>query len=386
MIGQSVDVTSGKVTESSAILELAEAEQLAQKRLSRDVWDFIAGGSGTESTLAGNRAALDQVRIVPRMLVGAGHADTTTEFPGGRVDAPVAVAPMAYQRLVHPDGELALAAAARSAGAVFISSLLSSYTIEEIASVGAQTWFQLYWLRDRLETAQLISRAEQAGCRALMLTVDVPRMGRRLRDMRNAFALPSTVVAANLTHPKTTDRSRAHHRQAGSSAAMVHTADAFDPTLNWDDLAWLRERTCLPLVLKGILHPQDAARAAALGIDAIVVSNHGGRQLDGAIPAITALPPIVQAVAGRCPVLFDSGVRGGLDVLRALAWGATGVLLGRPALWGLSIAGEQGAAEVIHLLRTELEEAMVLAGCPDMSAAKQLTTSVPDGWTSGIRT
>jgi 4-hydroxymandelate oxidase len=293
---------------------------------------------------------------------------------------PLAVAPMAYQQLVHPDGELALARAARSAGVVFIASMLSSHTIEAIAGVGAETWFQLYWLRDRARTEELIKRAQASGCRALVLTVDVPRMGRRLRDMRNAFALPSTVTAANLEDSPAAGRvSTAHCEEPGSSAVMVHTAEALDPALSWADLEWVRDRTSLPLILKGIMDPGDAARAVDAGVDAIVVSNHGGRQLDGALPSITALSAVVRKVSGRCPVLVDSGMRSGTDVLKALALGASGVLIGRPALWGLAAGGEDGATEVLRLFHTELEQTMTLAGCGDLSSARRLTATAPAG-------
>ncbi|MGW1188708.1 alpha-hydroxy acid oxidase [Streptomyces sp. NPDC002559] len=358
---------------SDGWLELADAERAARAALPADVWDFLAGGSGAETTLAANRAALDAVTLVPRVLAGAPSAHTGTDLFGARLTMPVAIAPMAYQRLFHPEGELAAARAAEAAGVPFVAGMLNSHPVERIAGACAATWFQLYWLRDRAAVADLVIRAEEAGCRALLLTVDVPRMGRRLRDMRNGFALPPTVTADNLAAGAPAS---AHAGAPGRSAVMVHTAEAFDPALGWADLAWLRERTRLPLVLKGVLHPDDAARAAGLGIDGLVVSNHGGRQLDGAVPSAAVLPAIRDAVAGRSRVLVDSGIRSGLDVLRALALGADGVLLGRPALWGLAADGRHGVARVLSLLRAELEEAMLLAGCPDLPAAACLDRRV----------
>jgi 4-hydroxymandelate oxidase len=345
---------------------LDDVETAAHAVVSPEVWDFVAGGSGAELTLRANRAAFDRVQLVPRVLGGFDRCVTSIRLYGADMAMPVAIAPMAYQRLLHPEGELALARAARSAGVPYVASMLSSATIEEIAACGAVTWFQLYWLRDRAATLDLVRRAEAAGCTALVLTVDVPRMGRRLRDMRRGFALPEGMTAANLT-PSATDSARA--RAAGDSALMVHTALAFDPTLDRHDVAWLLARTRLPVVLKGVLHPDDAARAVADGVAGVVVSNHGGRQLDGAVPSIVALPRVRDAVAGRGEVLLDSGIRGGADVLKALALGASAVLLGRPALWGLAMGGEQGAARVLSLLRTELEDAMTLAGCADLAAA-----------------
>ncbi|WP_407837540.1 alpha-hydroxy acid oxidase [Streptomyces sp. DSM 116496] len=349
----------------------------AAARLAPAVWDFISGGSGTESTLQANRAALDGVSLVPRVLAGVKSVDTGAQLPGGPAALPLAVAPMAYQRLLHPEGELAAAQGALAAGVPFVVSTISSHSLEEIAAVGADLWFQLYWLHDRGRMVELIRRAEQVGCRALMVTVDVPIMGRRLRDLRNEFTLPSWIRSANL---ESDGPSAAHARRPGESAVAAHTKLAFDPTFGWSDLEWIREQTRLPLVVKGILDPQDAEQAVRLGADAVVVSNHGGRQLDGAPASITALPWVAEAVGGQCRVLMDSGVRSGTDILRALALGADAVLIGRPVLWGLSAAGAPGVAQVFSILRTELEEALLLAGCADLAAARTLRSII-----SGLR-
>jgi 4-hydroxymandelate oxidase len=358
------------------LLSVQDAEQIGARALPRDVRDFVAGGSGGEVTLAANRAALDRVQLVPRVLNDVSACAVATELAGCAASMPVAVAPMAFQLLVHSDGELGLAHAARQAGIPFAASMLSSYPIEEIAAVGAATWLQVYWLRDRAQVLDLIRRGEQAGCRALILTVDVPVMGRRLRDLRNGFAFPPGVTAANLSDGAAT---LGDTRVAGSSAAAVHTAQAFDPSLSWKDVGWIRDQTDLPLVLKGILDPRDARRAADMGVDGLIVSNHGGRQLDGAVASITALPAVCDAVAGRCEVLLDSGIRSGTDVLKAMAMGASGVLLGRPALWGLANGGARGAAAVLTLLKEELTGAMALAGCPDLAAVRELHTVVAPG-------
>lgn len=352
---------------------LQDLRRSAAARLAPAVWDFIAGGSGTESTLDANRAALDSVSLVPRVLAGVGRADTRARLVDTAAALPIAVAPMAYQRLLHPDGDLATAEAAAAAQVPFVVSTISSHPLEEIAKVGADLWFQLYWLHDRARVAELVRRAEDVGCRALMVTVDVPVMARRLRDLRNEFVLPSWIRSANL---EPDGPSEAHSRRSGASAVAAHTNLAFDATLSWSDLEQLRAQTRLPLVVKGILDPRDAERAAGIGADAVVVSNHGGRQLDGALPSVIALPQVAAAVGGQCQVLMDSGVRSGTDVLRALALGADGVLVGRPVLWGLSTAGAQGVAQVLSLLRTELEEALLLSGCADLAAARTLRTSV----------
>ncbi|RSM78014.1 alpha-hydroxy-acid oxidizing protein [Kibdelosporangium aridum] len=346
-----------------------DIECAAASVLPSGVWDFVAGGSGAETTLRANREAWQRIRLVPRILNDVAHIDLAVELLGHRAELPVAVAPMAYQRLLHPEGDLAAAAAARDAGIVYVASTLSSHPIEQIAAVGARTWFQLYWLRDRALMAELLQRAEDAGCAAIVLTVDVPRMGRRLRDIRNGFVVPDDVHAANL--PADT-QAAAHTRQPGRSAAITHTGIMFDPTLSWRDLSWLRERTSLPIILKGLLDPADARQAGRLGVSAVVVSNHGGRQLDGAVDSATALPAIRDALDDQVEVLVDSGIRSGQDVVRAIASGASAVLVGRPVMWGLAVDGQAGVRHVLGLLRAELADTLALAGCPDVAAARRL--------------
>ncbi|MFC8619175.1 alpha-hydroxy acid oxidase [Micromonospora purpureochromogenes] len=351
---------------------LGDFAELARAAVSPGVWDYVDGGSGAETTLAANRAALDRVAVLPRMLTGVDDPRTTATLLGREQAMPVAVAPMAYQRLLHPDGESALAAAAGAAGVPYALSTLSSTTIEEVTAAGdGPVWFQLYWLRDRGLVPDLLDRAHTAGCTALMVTVDVPVLGRRRRDVRNGFALPPDVTAANL--PGGRD-DLAHTGTPGVSAIAAHTGAVFAPALTWADLDWLRDRTPLPLLVKGILDPRDAVRAVQVGADAVVVSNHGGRQLDGAPATATVLPEVVAAVDGRAEVLLDSGIRSGTDVLRALALGATGVLLGRPMLWALAAGGRAGAETALALLATELRDALTLAGCADPAAARDLRT------------
>ncbi|MFK4118551.1 alpha-hydroxy acid oxidase [Streptomyces longwoodensis] len=350
-------------------LTSADAQRAADLALPQDVRDFLEGGSGTEATLAANQAAFEDLFLVPRVLADVSGTDTATTVLGATAAMPVGIAPMAYQRLFHPDGELAAARAAEAAGIPYVAGVLSTYTLEEITAVCSQAWFQLYWLRDRVLLTDLIDRAEAAGCKALVLTVDVPRMGRRLRDMRNAFVLPHDVVAANFPAAATLSARRG---AAGMSSVMVHTSEAFDPTLTWNDVAWLRGQTDLPLVLKGLLHPEDAARAAELGVDAVVVSNHGGRQLDGAVAGPNVLPAVRDAVEGRIEVLLDGGVRSGTDVLKALALGASAVLVGRPVLWGLAADGQRGVERLLSLLHTELDDALALSGCADVTRARGL--------------
>ncbi|WP_369217424.1 alpha-hydroxy acid oxidase, partial [Streptomyces flavofungini] len=268
---------------------VADAERAAAGVLPRAVWDFVAGGSGSEVTLDANRAALDRVQLVPRVLRDVSHRTTDTALLGRPARLPLALAPIAYQRLLHPEGELAAARAARAAGVPFTVSTLSSVPVEALVATGAAVWFQLYWPREPGRALDLVRRAEDAGARAVVLTVDVPWMGRRLRDVRNRFALPDDVRAVHLAPGPT-----AAHRPAagGGSALAAHTESALSPALTWSSVAELRAATRLPLVLKGVLAAEDAVRAAECGADAVVVSNHGGRQLDGAVPSVTALPEV----------------------------------------------------------------------------------------------
>ncbi|SCL35310.1 4-hydroxymandelate oxidase [Micromonospora nigra] len=352
---------------------LADLAERARAVLPADVWDYVEGGSGAEVTLRANRAALDRVAVLPRMLRGVHTPDLRVELLGRPSALPVAVAPMAYQRLVHPDGEWALATAARDAGVPYVASTLASTAVEQVAATGAEVWFQLYWLRDRGLVVDLLDRVGAAGCRALVVTVDVPLLGRRLRDLRNAFRLPAGVTAANLRGGR---GDLAHGGAPG--VTPVATASAFAPALRWSDLDWLRGRTDLPLVVKGVLDPRDAVEAVGVGADAVVVSNHGGRQLDGAPASAAVLPEVVAGVGDRCEVLLDSGVRSGTDVLRALALGASGVLLGRPLLWGLAAGGRAGAGRALSILADELRDALTLAGCADPAAARNLRTMRTD--------
>ncbi|SEP94789.1 alpha-hydroxy acid oxidase [Lentzea albida] len=357
-------------TAASAVC-LADLATAARSVTPDDVWDFVEGGSGAELSLVANRAALDDVYLVPRVLRDVSRPHASRVLLGTSTTMPVVVAPMAYQRLLHPDGELAAARAARSAGIPFTVPMLSSVAVEEVARSEADLWFQLYWLRDRAMTVDLLARAEAAGCRAIVLTVDVPLMGRRLRDLRNGFTLPRDVVAAHFPDAAATTQLQ----RAGTSAVAEHTRDAFDPSLSWSDIDWLRSATELPIVLKGLLAPQDAARAARTGVDAVVVSNHGGRQLDGALPGIRALPAVRDAVDDSCDVLLDGGIRSGVDVVKALALGASGVLVGRPVLHGLALDGTRGVEDALALLRAELDHALALAGCRDLGDAAGLATT-----------
>ncbi len=313
-------------------------ESVARERLSSDVFDFYAGGAGDEWTLAENVRSFDRWRLRPRYLRGAGEPDLSTTILGTPVALPVLVAPWAYQGLAHPDGERATARAAATAGTIMVVSSTTIDFLEDVAtSSDAPKWWQLYIFEDRGVTEEMLARVVASGYEAICLTVDLPVFGLRHRDTRNGFVPPIGAPTSRLR---------------------------YDPTLSWDDVGWIRERTPgVPFVVKGVLTAEDAGLAVNAGADAIIVSNHGGRQLDWSPAGLTALPEVVDAVAGRVPVLMDGGVRRGTDVLKALALGAEAVLVGRPLVWGLAVDGEAGVTDVFRILRAEFENAMTLTGC-----------------------
>lgn len=339
-------------------LDLAEYEEAARAVLPPMSFDYIAGGSGEEATLRANRAAFDRWCLVPRVLRGTGSPDLSTTVLGRQIDLPVLFAPTAYHRLAHDEGEKASAAAARDAGTIFIASTASTYSLEEVAPHAGLWWFQLYVFRDREVSRDLVQRAEAAGACAIVVTVDTPVLGYRRADERNRFALPDGLTWANFLGTRYASTADATD---GSSLA-AYARNNFDSTLSWADLDWLASITSLPVIPKGIVHPDDARLAVEHGARALVVSNHGGRQLDSAIATLDALPAVVGAVGGQAEVLVDGGVRRGTDVIKALALGARAVLIGRPYIWGLAVGGEQGARRVLEILRTELALDLTLCG------------------------
>ena len=349
-------------------LNLFEYEQLATKCLSQMALDYYASGAWDEVTLRDNRAAFERFKLRPRVLVDVSDRNLTTKVLDQPLQMPLFIAPMAFQCLANPQGEVATARAAALAGVGMVLSTLSTKSIEEVAAVCHDTnlhtpqWFQLYIHKDRGLTRALVERAYAAGYKALCITVDAPVLGRRERDKRNEFALPVGMQLANLT---TLSGLNIPHEE-GESGLFTYVAEQLNSAVTWDDLEWFQSLCPLPLVLKGILRGDDAARAVECGAKAIVVSNHGGRQLDGAVASLDALAEVVKAVDGRAEVLLDGGIRRGTDILKALALGAKAVLVGRPMLWGLAVAGEAGVAHAIEILRDELDVAMALSGCASL--------------------
>jgi 4-hydroxymandelate oxidase len=327
------------------MLTLAELAEAARERLDPVRYDYFAGGADDELTVRANEAAFTRLRLLPRVLRGSGIRTPDVMLAGTPASSPVLIAPTAFHRLAHPDGEVATARAAAAARAIMILSMASTVAVEDVAATGASLWFQLYLHRDRAFTAYVVKRAEAAGCRALVVTVDSPVFGRHLRDLRNGFTdLPPGLVCENM-------------RDAGGTVRNIEFA-----SLGWDDIDWLRSVTGLPIVVKGVLHPADALLAVEHGVAAIVVSNHGGRQLDTSVTTVEVLPAIADAVVGRVPLVLDGGVRRGTDVVKACALGAAAVAIGRPVVWGLAVAGAAGVGWVLSTLREELDRALALCG------------------------
>jgi 4-hydroxymandelate oxidase len=334
---------------------VADYAARAQQVLRPDVWDYIDGGAGDEITVRANRSAFQRTALRPRVLVDVAKRDLTTTLLGVPVTAPIGVAPMAYHQLAHPDAEIGTVRAAGDAGLVSVVGTFASRTVADAGRAATgPVWFQVYCFRHREITAELIRQAEDSGYAAIVLTVDAPLMGVRDRDVRNGFRLPPEVRPVNLAGV------------TGDGVAEL-MARLVDPSLTWQVVEWLRTVTKLPLVLKGILTEQDAALAVAAGVDAIWVSNHGGRQVDGAVTALDALPEVAAAAGSAAEVYLDGGVRRGTDVVKALALGAQAVFVGRPVLWGLAAGGEPGARRVLGILTAELDHALALCGCPDVS-------------------
>lgn len=342
-------------------MNVADLEVIAKRRMPRAYYDYYAGGAEDERTLARNHDGFGRFVLLPRVLVDVSRVDLAIEVLGTRVAMPILLAPTAYQRLAHADGELATARAAGAAGTLLVVSTLATRSLEEVAAAASgPLWFQLYVYRDRSISQQLIARAEAAGYGALVVTVDTPRLGRRERDLRSRFTLPHGVTIGNFEGADRLARWDAH----GGMAA--YASRELDPALTWESIEWLRRQTRLPIVVKGVMRADDAAHAAQAGAAGVWVSNHGGRQLDGAEAAILALPAIAEAVGAQAEVYVDGGIRRGTDVLKALALGARAVLIGRPYLWGLAAGGERGVRRVLELMRDELETSMALAGAPSV--------------------
>ncbi len=345
-------------------LNIEETEVLARGKLPRDVFGYYSGAAWDAQTLRENREAYQRLRIHYHVLRDVSRCSTECEIFGEKLSTPVFAAPTAFHRLADAEGEVATARGVAAAGSLMTLSSLSTCRLEDVAAAAkGPLWFQLYINKDRGFTRDLVQRAVRAGYKALVVTCDTPRWGVRETDLRNGFHLPPGIEPVNLMASDTRSQSLSH-QGAGLGDTMSWM---LDPTLTWKDIAWLAGEANLPVLVKGLCRPDDAVLAVEHGAAGVVVSNHGGRQLDGAPATIEVLPQIVEAVGGRLPVVIDGGIRRGTDVLKALALGACAVQVGRPVLWGLAVGGADGVTTALEILRHELEHAMALAGCSTLA-------------------
>ncbi len=352
------------MNEISQCVEVHDFERAANEVLPQPARDYYAGGAADEITLRENCAAFQRTVLMPRVLVDVSRPDPGTTVLGQRLNLPLLIAPTAFHRMAHPDGEMATARAAAATGVAMVASTIASCTLEEIAAQGpSPRWFQLYVHKDRSLTERLVRRAEAAGYTALALTVDTPRFGRRYADMRNHFTLPDGITVANLAE----EGREKMDAVAGGSGLAAFVAKQFDASLSWSDFDWLCSITSLPILVKGVVRADDARKAVDHGAAGVIVSNHGGRQLDTAPATLDALPAIAEAIGHQAEVLMDGGVRRGTDILKALALGAKAVLVGRPIIWGLAAGGEAGVSRVLQLYREEFELSLTLAGCASVA-------------------
>jgi lactate 2-monooxygenase len=362
------EIYAGGLVDQTPKLPVGSAglQERAREVLSAEAFGYVSGGAGAEQTMRANLQAFERWRIVPRMLRDVSVRDLGCSVLGTAMAAPVMLAPVGVQSIVHPEAELAASRAAASLGLPFILSTAASHSMEEVAEAmgEASRWYQLYWPKDRDLAASFVNRAGAAGYGAIVVTLDTWLLGWRPRDLGHAYLpfLKGEGVANYFTDPVfRAALERTPEEDPGP--AIGHWAYQFaNPSVTWADLAWLREQTGLPIVLKGVLHADDARRATAEGVDGLIVSNHGGRQVDGSIGALDALPEIRRAVGDELPVLFDSGIRTGADVFKALALGANAVCLGRPYIWGLALDGQAGVEQVLRCLLAELDLTLALSG------------------------
>ena len=346
------------------IADVMQFEPLARTRLSKMAYDYVRSGGGDEITMRENRLGFERLRLAPDVLVDVSRLDTRVNLFGSELESPILLAPIAYHCVFHPEGEAATARGASAAGSAFVISTLTTTAIDEIArNTQRPIWFQLYVQRDRAFTKDMVERAVASGCKAVCLTVDTPVLGCRYSQL--SFTLPKGIECMHVRgfNPAASAQTPSHKPQQGHIFNPM-----FDPSFNWSDLEWLRSVAKVPVILKGVLTAQDGKRAVEHGADGVIVSNHGGRNLDTVPSTIDALPRVAEAVAGRIPVLLDSGVRRGTDIFAALALGAKAVLIGRPYIYGLAAGGAEGVERVITILRDELERAMALTGRCSLAA------------------
>lgn len=363
---------STRTDELSGLWTTEDFAAAAKARLLPEVWDFIDGGAGAESTVRRNVEAFQRAQLRPHALTNVSRVDTSVELMGRQLEAPLIVAPTSTHTMADLGGESATAAAATKLGLAMVVSTMADHPIEQITAAAGEPeriWQQLYIFRDRSVTADLAARAEACGASALVVTIDSPWLGRRIRNLRNHFRFPPGISAGNLAASLAT--------APDISSPEIYSRDAMDPALTWRDVEALADSTSLPVWVKGVLSGEDATRAISHGVAGVIVSNHGGRQLDRAVPTLRALPEVV-AAAGDIPVLMDGGIRSGTDIVIALALGARAVLVGRPVLWGLAAAGEAGVSAILSLLIEEMADVMGQAGRARVADIDRSLLAAPD--------
>lgn len=342
---------------------VSDIEKIAAEKLDKNAYDYYSSGADDEITLKENCNAFNRIFLKYRVLVDVSKRDMSAVILGHKTSVPFLIAPTSFQKMAHPEGEIATVKAAGKAGTVMILSTLANTLLEEVSSAASgPVWFQLYVFKDREITRDLIKRAEAAGVKAIVLTVDAPLLGQRIKDVKNNFNLPTGLTVKNLEK---------HFKEnlivnKNNSGLADYVKKNLDASLNWNDLSWIRSVTNLPLILKGIACREDAIIAAEHNIEGIVISNHGRRQLDTCRATINVLPEVAEAVKGKTEIYLDGGIRRGTDILKSIALGADAVLIGRPVIWGLAYNGENGVTDVLNILRKELDLAMALCGCTDI--------------------
>lgn len=340
-------------------INIYDFESLAREKLSQIAYDYYSSGACDEITLRENCEAYKRIFLKYRVLVDVSKRDLSTEVLGQKISMPVMIAPTAFHQMADAEAEVAVAKAAAAADTIMILSTLSNSNVEDVVKASSKpVWFQLYVYKDREVTKDLIKRAEEAGCKSIVLTVDAPLLGSRERDVRNKFNLPKGMTIKNLTAA-----SREKLPEITDSGLSAYVQKFLDPSLSWKDIGWLKSITKLPVIIKGIACKEDALLSVSNGADGIVVSNHGGRQLDTSRATIDVLPEVAEAVKGKIEILMDGGIRRGTDILKAIAFGAKAVMVGRPVIWGLAADGENGVMSVLEILRNEFDLAMALCGC-----------------------
>jgi isopentenyl diphosphate isomerase/L-lactate dehydrogenase-like FMN-dependent dehydrogenase len=357
----------------NAILDIKGFEEYAHKQFPKNLTAFFSRGAGDEITLRENASAFDRIKLLPRVLKNVEERSLSTVILSQAIDFPLIIAPMAFQKLVHSDGEIATAKAAQKHNVIMAVSTCSTCSFEEIKShTNVSPWFQLYIYKDREITQNLIRLAEISGYAGIVLTVDVPLYGKRTKEIRHPIILSSDFEMKNLQNAGLNLKDIAANELTGYLSSLL------DPTINWNDIAWLRSKTSLPIILKGIMNPKDIQIAIEYNIDVVVISNHGGRQLDTTLSSVDALKLIRDTVNGNMDIILDGGVRKGIDILKALALGTKAVMVGRPILWGLVADGEEGVKRVLNILKSELDLSMALCGYTSINQINEEVLFFPD--------